>query len=84
MTSSRESTRRRVSAHRQRLRRQGLRPVQVWVPDVRTPEFAAEAHRQSALAASSAHDDEDQQFIDALHAEVWNNDAGSEFGSDPH
>ncbi len=60
-----------------------LRPVQVWVPDVRTPEFAAEAHRQSALAASTARDDEDQQFIDALQADVWNNDASSELGSDP-
>ncbi|MHB8692844.1 MAG: antitoxin MazE-like protein, partial [Solirubrobacteraceae bacterium] len=41
------STRDRVRQHRARLRRQGLRPVQVWVPDVRAPEFIAEAHRQS-------------------------------------
>jgi hypothetical protein len=48
------------------LRQQGLRPVQIWVPDVRAPEFAAEAHRQSALAAASRHEPEDQAFVDAI------------------
>lgn len=58
--------RQRVAAHRARLRRQGLRPVQIWVPDVRAPGFAAEAHRQSALAAASPHEQEDQAFVDAI------------------
>jgi hypothetical protein len=58
--------RQRVSEHRERLRRQGLRPVQIWVPDVRAPGFAAEAHRQSALAAASAHEADDQSFVDAI------------------
>jgi hypothetical protein len=40
--------------------------VQVWVPDVRAPGFAAEAHRQSALAASGAHAADDQAFVDAI------------------
>jgi hypothetical protein len=43
-----------------------LRPVQIWVPDVRAPGFAAEAHRQSALAAASPHEAEDQAFVDAI------------------
>jgi len=60
------TVRQRVAAHRARLRRQGLRPVQIWVPDVRAPAFAAEAHRQSALAAASPHEAEDQAFVDAL------------------
>ncbi|MGI8949408.1 MAG: antitoxin MazE family protein [Ornithinimicrobium sp.] len=60
------SVRDRVAAHRSRLRSQGLRPVQIWVPDVRAPEFAAEAHRQSALAAASPHEAEDQAFVDAI------------------
>jgi hypothetical protein len=56
----------RVGSHRQRLRAQGLRPVQIWVPDVRSAEFANEAHRQSlAVAASSDQADDDQAFIDA-------------------
>jgi len=48
------------------LRRQGLRPIQIWVPDVRSPEFKAEAHRQSAAVAQSAQEAEDQAFIDAV------------------
>lgn len=59
-------SRRRVRAHRERLREQGLRPLQIWVPDVTAAGFAAEAHRQSrAVAASSAADD-DQSFVDAV------------------
>ena len=56
----------RVRAYRARLRAQGMRPVQVWVPDVRSPQFVAEAHRQSTAVASSTHAHDDQAFIDAL------------------
>lgn len=68
MTSagSAKSTRMKVQAHRDRLRAQGLRPIQIWVPDVRSPEFRAEAHRQSALIAASEQEAEDQAFIDAI------------------
>lgn len=37
----------RVAEHRARLRDQGLRSLQIRVPDTRAPEFAEEAHRQS-------------------------------------
>lgn len=47
-------------------RAQGLRPVQIWVPDVRAPEFVAEAHRQSAAIAASEHEADDQAFVDAI------------------
>lgn len=63
------SVRARVSAHRARLRAEGLRPVQIWVPDVRSPQFATEAHRQSALVASSTQAREDQEFIEAISAD---------------
>ncbi len=59
-------TRDRVRQHRERLRRQGLRPIQIWVPDVRAPSFPAEAHRQSLAVATSRYADEDQDFIDAV------------------
>ena len=62
-------SKRRVSEHRTRLREQGLRPVQIWVPDVRAPQFVAEAHRQSALVASSPIAPDDQDFIDAISAD---------------
>lgn len=60
------TTRERVREHRQRMREQGLRPVQIWVPDVRAPEFVAEAHRQSAAVAASEQEAADQEFVDAL------------------
>ena len=56
----------RVKGHRDRLRAQGLRPIQIWVPDVRAPEFSDEAHRQSAAVAASEHAGDDQAFIDAV------------------
>jgi hypothetical protein len=60
------NTRERVREHRRRLRAQGLRPVQIWVPDVRAPEFVAEAHRQSAAIAASEQESDDQAFVDAV------------------
>ncbi|MEK7246722.1 MAG: antitoxin MazE family protein [Pseudomonadota bacterium] len=59
-----------MRAHRARLRAQGLRPIQIWVPDVRSPAFKAEARRQSRLVAASRHEAEDQAFIDAI-SEPW-------------
>jgi surfactin synthase thioesterase subunit len=56
----------KVRAHRERLRRQGLRPIQIWVPDVRSPSFKAKAHRQSLAVAKSVHAQADQAFIDAI------------------
>ena len=71
-SSTPRSSRQRVSAYRQQLRRQGLRPIQLWVPDVRSEAFAAEAHRQSLAVARSAQETEDQAFIDSVsgHAEA--------------
>ena len=67
MTSPKpRSSREKVREHRQRLRALGLRPIQIWAPDVRSPGFRSEAHRQS-LAVAQGHDAaEDQAFIDAV------------------
>lgn len=48
------------------MRERGLRPLQVWVPDVRTESFAAEAHRQSLLVARADAGSDDQDFIEAV------------------
>jgi len=64
--STRKRNREKVQAHRDRLRAQGLRPIQIWVPDTRSPIFAEHAHRQSLAVAGSAHSWEDQDFIDAI------------------
>ncbi|MGA8249508.1 MAG: antitoxin MazE family protein [Mycobacterium sp.] len=68
------STRDRVRRYRERLRQQGLRPVQIWVPDVNAPEFVREAHRQSALVAASDQDQDDQAFVDAVSYD-WDDDS---------
>lgn len=70
-TAARRSSRDRVRAYRAELRRQGLRPIQIWVPDVDSPEFIAEARRQSLLIANSPHEVEDQAFIDAVSEDIW-------------
>ena len=65
-----KSSRNKVRAHRRRLRQQGLRPIQIWVPDMRSPSFAAEARRQSLAVARSTHARADQGFIDAISEEL--------------
>ena len=69
-TTARSVSRDKVRAHRARLRKQGLRPVQIWVPDIRSKAFARAAHRQSLAVAESLHAREDQEFVDAISA--WN------------
>lgn len=62
----RRAIREKVRRYRKRLRNQGLRPIQIWVPDVRAPSFRGEAHRQSLAVAESAHAAEDQAFIESI------------------
>lgn len=50
------------------MRERGLRPLQVWVPDVRTEAFAAEAQRQASLVAQAEDGGDDQDFIEAISA----------------
>jgi Protein of unknown function (DUF3018) len=66
MRARSKSSRDKVRAHRNRLRRQGLRPIQIWVPDMRSPAFVKEAHRQSLAVANSPQAENDQGFIDAV------------------
>ena len=63
---STKSSRDKVRKHRERLRRQGLRPIQLWVPDVRSASFVTEAHRQSLAVAQSREATEDQAYIDSV------------------
>jgi hypothetical protein len=58
----------KVRAHRNRLRKQGLRPVQIWVADVRSKAFARSAHRQSLAVAKSPRAADDRAFVDAISA----------------
>ena len=64
-----KSSRDKVQAHRRRLREQGLRPIQIWAPNVRDPRFIAEARRPSQLVSNDPSQMDDQAFIDAVS--VW-------------
>ena len=44
--------------------------MQIWVPDVNAPQFADEARRQSAVAARSDTEQDDQTFVDAISWEI--------------
>ena len=54
----------RVQKYRETLRQAGLRPVQLWVPDTRGPDFAQECARQSLLIKKS-------EQAKAEEANVW-------------
>jgi hypothetical protein len=56
----------RVQKHRKALRAAGLRPIQIWVPDVRSKRFAAKARRQCVAIAKSAQERDDLAFIESL------------------
>ena len=56
----------RVGEYRRRMRARGYRPVQVWVPDVRSEQFVREARRQAALIAQIDRQSGDQDFIEAV------------------
>ena len=66
MRTSTFKSRDKVRAHRERLRRRGMRPIQIWVPDVRSPGFRREAHRQSLRVGGGALDRREQEFVDSI------------------
>lgn len=66
----------RVQKHRDALRRAGLRPVQLWVPDTRRAGFAEECRRQSLRAAQAdAAEESLRPFMDAALTDLegWTN-----------
>lgn len=65
-STPRPSSRDKVQAHRDRLRRQGLRPIQIWVPDTRAASFAAAAREQALAVAGSEYAEDDQDFIESI------------------
>ena len=68
----------RVKKHRDALRAQGLRPIQIWVPDTRAEGFPEECARQVARAAAADRADPQlMSFVDAAlddlaDLEDWN------------
>jgi DNA-binding LacI/PurR family transcriptional regulator len=59
------SSRERVARYRADMRAKGMRLKQIWVPDVTSEAFKAEAHRQSLLVAHGEHEAEYMAFIES-------------------
>lgn len=55
----------RMQARRRRLRAQGLRPIQHWVPDLRDPKVKAQIRKEAALLAEHPENDEIDRWIEA-------------------
>jgi len=70
MLQSLRSSRDKVRLHRERLRAQGLRSAQIWVPDVRARSLISVARKQSKAVADSRIARADQGFIDAVSEDV--------------
>jgi hypothetical protein len=60
------SSRERSAKYRAARKAQGLRRREIWVPDVRSPAFLAEARRQSLLVARSMAASDDLDLAEAL------------------
>jgi hypothetical protein len=53
-----------------RLRAQGLRPVQHWVPDLRDPKVLAQLRREGAMMAKHPENDAIDAWIEEVYD--WN------------
>ena len=62
-----KTPRQRMQARRARLRAQGLRPVQYWVPDLRDPRARADLRRQGRLLAQHAENAAIDAWIEAIY-----------------
>src|SRR5579863_4169566 len=64
--------RERMAARRARLRAQGLRPVQHWVPDLRNPKVLAEIRREVKMMAQHPENDAIDDWIESVYDwESW-------------
>jgi hypothetical protein len=66
------STSEKTAKYRERLRAQGLRPVQIWVPDTRSGALAEEVRRQSLRVSRKNESDlMDELDMAAAQTEDW-------------
>ncbi len=61
-----KSPRERMASRRERLRAQGLRPVQHWVPDLRDPKVLADIRREGAMMAKHPDNDALDDWLDKV------------------
>lgn len=60
-----------VNDYRARMRKAGLRLMQIWVPDTSAPGFREECRRQSALVSADVeHENEVLDWIEAATVDL--------------
>ena len=64
------TTAERVKQHRDGLRRAGLRPVQLWVPDTRKPKFKTECRKQCEALRHDPHEQEVLAWVEQVSDHV--------------
>lgn len=65
-----KTARERMQARRDRLRREGLRPVQHWVPDLRQPRVREAIRKEMAILARHRDRDGIDEWLEAVYAGV--------------
>jgi nicotinamide mononucleotide adenylyltransferase len=65
--SAPKTAKERMSARRRRLRAQGLRPIQHWVPDIRDSRVRADLLRQGRLLSQHPKNDPIDAWIEAVY-----------------
>src|SRR6202043_873362 len=77
-----QTPKQRMASRRERLRAQGLRPVQHWVPDLRNPKVLAEIRREIKLMAQHPENDAIDDWLDAIRdPKDWSLSAAMSFWS---
>lgn len=66
-----QTTTERTASYRERQRARGLRPVTMWMPDLRDPLVRAELSRRCAEIAAREEENRDlQAFFDAMERDM--------------
>jgi hypothetical protein len=68
MADPASANRAKAARHREKLREQGYRPIQISVHDTLAPEFLSEARRQSVLIFEDHKTQEMLKFVRAIAA----------------
>lgn len=55
-----------MTDYRARMRAKGMRPIQIWVPDVHAPGFREECTRQARLVSQSPEEKAVLEFFEAV------------------
>lgn len=56
----------KMARYRAKLRASGLRPVQIWLPDIRSKAIVDELRRQSLRVSSDPRESEAMNFVEEL------------------